>query len=150
VLYDRLSYTVVEQTSLDTSVAGKWFNMEDLSEKAVEIKEAYVKGDLELTAPMHMIYEVGNSIWKNPQLTEADASNAVASLLQLSLQLLEPTAERASRAIEIARSSNITFYDAVYLQTAEELNIALVTDDRTQITAGKDIANVISLQEVKL
>jgi predicted nucleic acid-binding protein len=52
--------------------------------------------------------------------------------------------------MEIARSTNITFYDAIYLQTAEELNIALVTDDQTQITAGKGIAKVIVLQESKL
>jgi len=39
---------------VDASVAGKWFNIEDLSEKAVEIKEACAKGDLELTAPMHL------------------------------------------------------------------------------------------------
>lgn len=135
---------------VDASVAAKWFNLEELSEKAVEIKEAYIKGDLELTAPMHIIYEVGNSIWKNPRLTEADAFDAVAALLQLDLQLLEPTTERATRAMKIARSTNITFYDAIYLQTAEELNIALVTDDQTQITAGKSIAKVIVLQESKL
>lgn len=135
---------------VDASVAAKWFNLEELSEKAVEIKEAYIKGDLELTAPMHIIYEVGNSIWKNPRLTEADALDAVTALVQLDLQLLEPTTERATRAMEIARSTNITFYDAIYLQTAEELNIALVTDDQTQITAGKSIAKVIVLQESKL
>lgn len=135
---------------VDASVAAKWFNLEELSEKAVEIKEAYIKGDLELTAPMHIIYEVGNSIWKNPQLTEADALDAVTALVQLDLQLLEPTTERATRAMKIARSTNITFYDAIYLQTAEELNIALVTDDQTQITAGKSIAKVIVLQESKL
>jgi predicted nucleic acid-binding protein len=54
---------------IDASVAAKWFNLEELSDKAADIKEAYVKGDLELAAPTHIIYEVGNSIWKNKQLT---------------------------------------------------------------------------------
>lgn len=134
---------------IDASVAAKWFNLEELSDKAVDIKEAYVRGDLELAAPIHMIYEVGNSIWKNKQLTEAEANDAIAALLQLNVQLLEPTTERAKRAMKIAKSRNTTFYDAVYLQAAEELNTALLTADNVQVTAGREIVKATHLQEIK-
>ena len=132
---------------VDASVAAKWFNLEELSDKAADIKEAYVKGDLELAAPTHIIYEVGNSIWKNKQLTETEANDAVAALLHLSLQLLEPTTERAKRMMKIAKSRNITFYDAIYLQAAEELNMTLLTADDAQITAGRGIVKVTHLRE---
>ena len=132
---------------VDASVAAKWFNLEELSDKAAYIKEAYVKGDLELAAPTHIIYEVGNSIWKNKQLTETEASDALAALLQLSLQLLEPTSERAKRAMKIAKSRNITFYDSIYLQAAEELNTTLLTADDAQVTASRGIVKVTHLQE---
>ncbi len=130
---------------IDASVAAKWFNLEELSDKATDIKEAYVKGDLELAAPTHIIYEVGNSIWKNKQLTETEASDALAALLQLSLQLLEPTSERAKRAMKIAKSRNIAFYDSIYLQAAEELNTALLTADDAQVTASRGIVKVTHL-----
>ena len=135
---------------IDASVAAKWFNLEELSDRAADIKEAYVRGDLELAAPIHMIYEVGNSIWKNKQLTETEANDAIAALLQLNVQLLEPTTERAKRAMKIAKSRNTTFYDAIYLQAAEELNIALLTADNVQVKAGREIVKVIHLQEIKL
>lgn len=135
---------------IDASVAAKWFNLEELSDRAADIKEAYVKGDLELAAPIHMIYEVGNSIWKNKQLTETEANDAIAALLQLNIQLLEPTTERAKRAMKIAKSRNTTFYDAIYLQAAEELNIALLTADNVQVKAGREIVKVTHLQEIKL
>jgi len=135
---------------VDASVVAKWFNIEELSNKAVEVKDAFVVGTLELVAPIHIIYEVGNSIWKNKQLTEEDASDAIASLLRIDLQLLAPDMERARRAMEIARLKKTTFYDAAYLQAAEELKTTLLTADETQMAAGKGIVKTIHLREVKL
>ncbi|MEM3005049.1 MAG: type II toxin-antitoxin system VapC family toxin, partial [Candidatus Bathyarchaeia archaeon] len=64
---------------VDASVVAKWFNTEELSNKAVEVKDAFVRGALKLVAPIHIIYEVGNSVWMNAQLTDEDASDAIAS-----------------------------------------------------------------------
>ena len=47
---------------LDASVAAEWFNVEELSINAVAVKDTYVKGPLELAAP---VYKVDNSVWKN-------------------------------------------------------------------------------------
>ena len=134
---------------LDASVAAKWFNIEESSDTAAEVKDAHVRGDLELAAPSHLIYEVGNSIWRNSQLTADDAREAVASILQLGICLLPPDISRASRAMEIARLKRTTFYDAAYLQAAEELKAALLTADETQARACKDIVQVLRLPEFK-
>jgi predicted nucleic acid-binding protein len=135
---------------VDASVAAKWFNAEELSDKAVEVKDAHVKGDAELLAPTHIIYEVCNSIWKNTQLTDEDANDAVTSIQQLGIELFPPKLERTIRAMKIARLRGTTFYDAAYLQVAEELNAALLTADEHQANAGKGIVNVIQLSEIKL
>jgi predicted nucleic acid-binding protein len=134
---------------LDASVAAKWFNIEESSEVATQVKDAHVTGDLELAAPSHLVYEVGNSIWKNPQLTMDDAREAVASILQLGILLLPPNTSRASRAMQIARLKNTTFYDASYLQAAEELKATLLTADETQARACKDIVQVLRLPDFK-
>ena len=135
---------------LDASVAAKWFNLEDLSERAVKFKDAFVEGKVQLAAPMHILYEVGNSIWKNPQLTDRDAHEAIVSLARLGIELLEPTLKRSARAMEIARTKRTTFYDAAYIQAAEELNKTLLTADQAQATASKGIANTIHLKEARL
>jgi len=135
---------------LDASVAAKWFNTEELSEEAIKVKDAHVSGDVDLTAPTHIIYEVGNSICMNRQLTHEDTSDAIVSLLRLDIQLLPPTIERASRAIKIARQKKITFYDAAYLQAAEEQDVALLTADKRQATAAEGIVKIVHLHEAKL
>jgi len=135
---------------IDASVAAKWYNDEELSDKAVEVKDAFVRGDLELAAPTHLIYEVGNSIWKNPQLSDKDATNAVVSILRLGMQMLPPNTERANRAMNIARMREVTFYDACYIQSAEELRSPLLTSDDCQGAAGKGIVQVTRLREAKV
>jgi predicted nucleic acid-binding protein len=135
---------------IDASVAAKWFNVEELSDKAANVKDAYVKGDIELVAPIHLIYEVGNSIWKNKQLSDNDACDAVSSIKRLDIQLIEPTVQRAQRAMELARQRETSFYDAVYLQVAEEMKIRLLTADQKQITAGRGVARMLDLGEAKV
>jgi len=135
---------------VDASVAAKWFNIEELSDKAAEVKDAHVKGDVDLVAPTHIIYEVGNSIWKNTQLTDKDACDAIISILRLGIELFPPKLERTSRAMKIARLRRTTFHDSAYLQIAEELNAALLTADEHQAAAGKGIVKVIQLREAKL
>jgi predicted nucleic acid-binding protein len=134
---------------VDASVVAKWFNVETLSDRAAEVKDAHVRGELELAAPIHVVYEVGNSIWKNPQLTDKDANDAIRSIQRLGMQFFPPSLERASRTMKIARLRNITFYDATYLQVAEELNTTLLTADERQAEAGKGVVRVVHLHEIR-
>jgi predicted nucleic acid-binding protein len=135
---------------VDASVAAKWFNVEELSDKAANVKDAHVKGDIELAAPIHLIYEVGNSIWKNKQLSDNDACDAIPSIIRLDIQLIEPTVQRTQRAMKIARQVEISFYDAVYLQAAEEMKIPLLTADQEQMKAGRGVARMLDLGEAKV
>jgi predicted nucleic acid-binding protein len=135
---------------VDASVAAKWFNIEELSDKAANVKDAHVKGDMELAAPTHLLYEVGNSIWRNKQLSDNDACDAISSIMRLDIQLIEPTVQRAQRAMQIARQVETSFYDAVYLQVAEEMKIPLLTADQKQITAGRSVATMLDLGEAKV
>jgi predicted nucleic acid-binding protein len=135
---------------LDASVAAKWFNLEEFSDRAVEFKRALVEGEVEFAAPAHITYEVGNSIWKNPQFTDRDARDAIISFARLELELLEPTTKRNERIMEIARARRTSFYDAAYLQAAEELKTTLLTADQAQIASAKGIVKTLHIKEAKL
>ena len=91
---------------IDASVAAKWFNLEEFSEMAVQVKNAHAKGDLQLVAPIQMVYEVGNSIWKNPQINGPYASEAICNLLALHIELLEPTADDSPIAKFLAKKGS--------------------------------------------
>jgi predicted nucleic acid-binding protein len=135
---------------VDASVAAKWFNVEELSDKAANVKDAHVKGDIDLAAPIHLLYEVGNSIWRNKQLSDNDACDAISSIIRLDIQLFEPTVQRAQRAMEIARQVETSFYDAVYLQVAEEMKVPILTADQKQIRAGRSVARMLDLGDAKV
>jgi predicted nucleic acid-binding protein len=51
--------------------------------------------------------------------------------------------------MEIARMKRTTFYDAAYLQAAEELKATLLTADETQARACKETVQVLRLVEFK-
>ena len=136
------------RTCIDASVAAKWFNQEDFSEQAVELKDRQVRGDVELVAPALLAYEVGNSIRKNPQLTEGDARDAIISLAALGVVLLPPETGRVGRVMEIARTRRMTFYDAAYLQAAEECQALLITADENQIKTAKGIARAAHIRDL--
>lgn len=135
---------------VDASVAAKWFNKEEYSGEAVALKQAYVDGTVELVAPMHLIYEVGNSIWKNKQLSVEDASKAISLLLDLDLNLVEPSANDLRRVMEIARKRSITFYDALYIEVAEKYGVKLVTADSEQIEKSEGIVDVVHVKDFSI
>lgn len=114
---------------LDASVAAKWFNKEDFTEKAIEVRDAFVQGRIRLVAPAQLVYEVGNSIWKNKDLTAEDAISAIQALVDMEIELVPQSAELASSAMRIARESSITFYDATYIALADNSNAVLISAD---------------------
>ncbi|MHA1596080.1 MAG: type II toxin-antitoxin system VapC family toxin [Candidatus Asgardarchaeia archaeon] len=135
---------------VDASVVVKWFNVEEYGDKAVELKNAHVRGIVKVIAPVHLIYEVGNSIWKNRQLNVEDASNAIVLLLELNLELVSSSHKSIKRTMEIAREMEMTFYDASYVQLAEENKLTLITADEKQLEKSKDIIDVIHIKDFSI
>ena len=134
---------------IDASVAAKWFNIEEYSEEAAKLKDLHVAGIIKLVAPIHLIYEVGNSIWKNKQINDIDASNAVSYLLELEILLTPPDRKSIKRIMEIARNRNISFYDACYIELAERYKIPLISADKKQIEASKDIIKIFHIKDLE-
>jgi predicted nucleic acid-binding protein len=122
---------------LDASVAAKWFNNENLTDKAVQLRNAFVQGRAELVAPEQLLYEVGNSVWKNRALAAGDAALAIKDLLDLELEIVHMTPELASDAMKAARAHSITFYDAVYVVLANHLGVPLISADSVTLSKSK-------------
>ena len=65
---------------VDASVVAKWFNKgESNEEEALALRNAWIERKVELCSPSLLIYEVCNSIWKNPNIDKDKATSLSTS-----------------------------------------------------------------------
>ncbi|MEM2340223.1 MAG: type II toxin-antitoxin system VapC family toxin [Candidatus Bathyarchaeia archaeon] len=114
---------------IDASVVAKWFIPEEDGEKASRIMEKYGDGDIDLYAPDLLIYEVANALRYRPDVSEGTLIEGVRALLDLQINLIPPSVEVLSRAIEMAKALDLSVYDACYIAIAEILATNLITAD---------------------
>lgn len=115
---------------VDASVALKWFVEEADSPLALELRDAHIAGQVPIVVPDLLVYEIANALLHHPRLLESDIERAVASLYDLQLELVMPTAELAQTVLRLAARYDLTFYDALYVGLAQELGMELITADR--------------------
>jgi predicted nucleic acid-binding protein len=133
---------------IDASVAVKWYTREEHREKALRLREAHINGELTLTAPSLLAYEVINALRFNPSLTPGDLEDAVAALFLLGIELEPPTRESMAEATRIADRYGTTIYDAAYLSLAIHKNAALVTSDKRLAEKSRETGRVKELASV--
>jgi len=132
---------------IDASVITKCFITEDYSDKAMEVIDAHVRGNLSLSAPSLIVYEIGNVFWKHPQISSEKACAFIGRFLDLQISLVHIWSDVGllRSVCTLAKARNVTFYDASYLSLAER-------DETKLLTADEDIRNrmpdtVIPLRE---
>src|SRR5436309_1860341 len=124
---------MAESYVVDASVVAKWFNRgEEYEKEAMALRDGWVEGDIELYAPSLLIFEVANSIWKNPSVSHRTARSLVRLAVRMSPTLLNPQEDVAEQAMVLARKTKLTFYDSIYLAIAKSLSSVLVTVDQEQ------------------
>lgn len=120
----------------DTSVAIKWFAMEEQSDLA----EAILESGVEIHAPDFMWIETSNGLWKKwrkKDLPREDVGLSVAKLRGMidywhaDRDLIELTSEMS---VELAHP----VYDCIFLVLARKLKIPLVTADTRLLGIAPD------------
>lgn len=116
---------------LDASVASKWFLRGETFEKeSLRLKADFEDGKVSLLAPKLMLYEVGNAIWKREDVKLEEALELVKLAHEyLSHILVDPTVEDLETSMRIAKTFNLTLYDASYAALAVNRRELLVTAD---------------------
>jgi len=119
----------IEKIVVDASVLIKWYNLEDDSEKALQLRTDYASRQIELVAPYLITYEIANSLRYNPDFGAEDVKSAITDLMNMQLSLQLPDETQIQRATDLAFKYGITIYDAVYLVLAETSEIPFFTAD---------------------
>jgi len=115
---------------VDASVALKWFVEEPDSAQARAVRDAHIIGHAPIVAPDLLICEVANALLHNPRFPERDIEQALFTLYDLQLELLMSSAELTQAVVRLAARYKLTFYDALYVGLAQELDLELITADR--------------------
>lgn len=115
---------------LDTSVVIKWFRQgEVLADQALALRDAYLDGQIVVSVPSLLAYELTNMLRYKEDLTTDQVQEAVQSLFDMRLEWVLPSSAVMRRAVEMARAYETTIYDATFAALAESLNATFVTAD---------------------
>ncbi len=134
---------------LDSSVIIKWFSDEEDTDLALKFRLGFLKGDIDITVPDLQLYEIANALRYNKRLNSADVSNSVNSLIDIGLNIVVPTKDVISSAVNLAFQFDITFYDAYFIALAKELNYSFVTADEKLFNKIKSLKFTILLKNLK-
>ncbi len=119
---------------VDTSIALKWIMDEDDSDKAAALLSRWFLQETTVLAPILLIYELTNAIYKRVRKGEIDLNDASQALNDALLGFLEfdtpGDSSLSRRAIQLAQQYKLpAAYDAHYLALAEREDCEYWTAD---------------------
>ncbi len=135
---------------LDASVILKWFIEEGGSKKAVLLKDAHARGEITITVPDLLILEASNVLRHNSAFSQSKTIECIKYLYDLKLDIVTPVLDITIATIQLAYKRNITFYDAIYIALAQELEFQYVTADKKLYAKVKDLSFVTLLKDIKI
>ncbi|UCE37568.1 MAG: type II toxin-antitoxin system VapC family toxin [Thermoplasmata archaeon] len=132
---------------LDSSVIAKLFFKEAGSDSAIKLMEIGDEKDIEFLASDLVIYEVGNTIWKNLRRKNKDGGRYIKLLFLLNIDFISIDDSLASEALDVAQRYNITYYDGVHMVVGKKNKATLVTQDKVLLKKFKSTSSIKEVLE---
>ncbi len=118
---------------IDSSVVLKWYLAdEEYSQKALELLNRFVTGQLNLLAPSLLEYEVANALIiakRRGRVDWKDIFTALDGFVNLEINLKQLSAFYP-KVLNYCMAYNVSAYDASYLALAEDEGTSLITADK--------------------
>jgi len=114
---------------VDASIVVKWFVYEEGSDKALEIRDKYISGELKLIAPEIINFEVLNALYYKRLFSEEEIKEIAEALDAFSFELYPLKGGYAKKTVEVAFKNSITIYDSSYISLAIMKNTYMYTAD---------------------
>lgn len=118
-----------EKVVLDASVLAKWYLDEEYSDRALEIRDAYISGKIRIAAPALLIYEVLNAMRYSGVYSEDELTEIAESINKYGFEIHGFTEPLKEQTVKIALKHDVSIYDATYISLAKTLNTKLYTAD---------------------
>lgn len=134
----------------DASVILKWVlgsQREPDQRHAIALLNAWAAGSIAISAPTLWQYEVGNFLGR--ELPE-EAAEKMALLFNLNMRNIVLSENTYKLCFDWMRNKGVTFYDAVYLAAAYEIQAVMVTADERFIKKMGIVDNLCLLKDIEL
>lgn len=121
----------------DSSVIVKFFVNEVYSDKALNIRDSFIEGKLDLLEPSLLKYEVTNAVkYSKNKFSLQEVKNIAKALENYDFKFFDLNESLSDKAIELSFKHHLTFYDAIYVALAETKNSSLYTADEKLINSA--------------
>ena len=124
---------VISEWVVDASVVAKWYlKDEEFVGQADRLLDRYLDGTTTLTTPHFTRYELANAVTRaarDGRVTQEEAGAALVDFSGLGLAQVADNDGLLDASRRIAARFGVSFYDALYLALAEELQAGLITAD---------------------
>ncbi len=127
---------------LDASVVLKWFRTEGERhlEQALGLRRAFEAGDLTVFAPPLLWLEIVNVAARRWHWSARQLDDLATQLPSLGFVMVEPALVEVSRWA----AAGLSAYDATYVAAAEEVGVALITDDAGILEVAFDLTSPLA------
>lgn len=138
----------VDALVVDTSVLIKWFKSddEDLVEEALKLRDRVDREAIQVYAPDLLMYEIGNVLVRKTDLGDDGVADVLEAIAGSRLILAPPEPALNRRGARIARTHNVSFYDAAFVALAIALDCPMVTADKQLVSRTRRLGMVIPLE----
>ena len=134
---------------VDSSVALKWFLLDDPDESDVDQALGLLRGalneDCRFLQPPHWIAEVVSVVARK---RPSEAAEALANLLEMNCYQTIQTAHAYARAVDLSIQMDHHLFDTLYHAVALEEGALLVTADNRYFNKAKKLGNIVMLNNL--
>src|SRR3989337_2041906 len=111
-----LTTELPESTVLDSSVVLKWFRKDEIwRDSALQMRQTYPDGHMLIYVPDRLIYEIATVLRYKPVLTDQQVQEALDSLYDLHIKIVEISQEMIQGAIRLAYSYGKPVYNPPFM-----------------------------------
>ena len=120
----------------DASVLAKWLLVdEEDAPVALRLRNAHLSGTVVLAVPALVLYELASVFAKRRAVPLSAAREFLTLVGSLEIPVIQPAPSAIGAAMELARQSGVSLYDAVYVQMAQDIGGFWVTADTRAVAA---------------
>jgi predicted nucleic acid-binding protein len=139
----------MEKVVIDASVLVKWFVQELDSDRALVLRDKHVNGEIELAAPILILYETLNALRYTGLFSSRQLKEIAVSIQNYGISFFGLEGKTGELTLDAVEENDLTIYDGAYLGLAMNLEAELVTADHKLVARlGKDYAKRVKLLQV--
>lgn len=134
----------------DASVGIKWFKFRDEVNVglALRLRQYKLEEKIDILVPDLFLFEVLNALITNTIFNKYELNNVLNTIFLMDIRIINPDKAMLKNAIDVSLESKLSYYDALYISTAQSVNAVLVTEDNKIISLQKKYDFIKSLTEL--